>query len=40
MKKKTLFLLFFLFLLFSCGKKADTQYKQSKFIFLDKITIV
>ena len=40
MKKKTLFLLFFLFLLVSCGKKADPQYKQSKFIFLNKIIIV
>ncbi len=40
MNKKTLYLLFFLLVLVSCGKKADPQYKQSKFVFCNKIIIV
>jgi len=37
MKKKILFLLFFMFLLASCGKKADPEYQQSKYILVKKI---
>ncbi len=40
MKKNILFLLFFIFLLVSCGKKADPEYKQSKFILVNKIITV
>tara|TARA_B100001769_G_scaffold144801_1_gene113438 strand:- start:854 stop:976 length:123 start_codon:yes stop_codon:yes gene_type:complete len=36
MKKKVLFLLFFIFIVASCGKKADPQFKESKFILLSK----
>ena len=30
MKKKILFLLFFIFVLASCGKKADPQFKEMR----------
>tara|TARA_S200000501_G_scaffold321688_1_gene317245 strand:+ start:161 stop:283 length:123 start_codon:yes stop_codon:yes gene_type:complete len=36
MKKKVLFLIFFIFIVASCGKKADPQFKESKFILLSK----
>jgi len=40
MRKKILFLLFFIFILASCGKKADPQFKESKFILLSKTIAV
>tara|TARA_B100001540_G_scaffold214550_1_gene189319 strand:+ start:2533 stop:2655 length:123 start_codon:yes stop_codon:yes gene_type:complete len=40
MKKKFLLILLLLTLIISCGKKADPEYKESKYKYINKKNIV
>ena len=40
MKKKILLILLLLTLIISCGKKADPEYKESKYKYINKKKIV
>ncbi len=40
MKKKILLILLLLTLIISCGKKADPEYKESKYKYINKKNIV